>query len=237
MNPSDKFILSQMPGIFVIKEIVGNKSVYRFVNQPFAEAIGFSNPDDAIGLSDCDAKCDAIVDSTEVFYQHDLEVMRGQTLRTLDIYPYVCKQIHGILAIKKPFVDPQGQIQGVLAQGFPLTQTDILRFIARIPDFALIPTRKSQTVAGTYSISSTIKFFDLTKKELECFFYLIRGKSASEIAKILNRSLRTIQTHIEHIKQKCNVTKKSELFELADTYGLLTTIPTSLFSGTEKISL
>ena len=44
----------------------------------------------------------------------------------------------------------------------------------------------------------------LTDREYECVNYLIRGKTAEEIAIILNISKRTVETHVQHIKRKMN---------------------------------
>lgn len=222
---ADEALLRQMPGIFTVKEVAADKSYFSFVNETLADMIGYADPDKLIGLSDCDAKCDEIADNCEVFYEHDRQVMTGKTLKTLDIYPYQSDNIFGILAIKKPLRDQENQIQGVLCQGYPLSKNSIDSIIAMIPDFLTFHNKITQVSATTYQIVEDLDFFNLTKKELECFFYVLRGKSAKEIAGILCRSLKTIHTHIENIKIKCQIHKKSEFFDLAYAYGLLTILP------------
>lgn len=44
----------------------------------------------------------------------------------------------------------------------------------------------------------------LTNREIECVNYLSRGKTAEEMAIILNISKRTVETHISNIKNKMN---------------------------------
>lgn len=44
----------------------------------------------------------------------------------------------------------------------------------------------------------------LTDREYECVNYLIRGKTAEEMAIILNISKRTVETHVKNIKRKMN---------------------------------
>lgn len=51
----------------------------------------------------------------------------------------------------------------------------------------------------------------LTQKEINILRWVIIGKSASEIAILLNANFRTIQQHIENIKIKTNCTKTAEL--------------------------
>ena len=55
--------------------------------------------------------------------------------------------------------------------------------------------------------------FKLTKRENTCLFYMVRGKTAKEIAGLLFISKRTVEKHIEHIKNKFNCTTKSQLIE------------------------
>lgn len=51
----------------------------------------------------------------------------------------------------------------------------------------------------------------LSKKEIQCLYYLVQGKSAAEIATILCRSKRTVEQHIENAKHKLNCHKISQL--------------------------
>ncbi len=59
----------------------------------------------------------------------------------------------------------------------------------------------------------------LTKKEKECIRWMIHGKSAGEIALILNVSVSTIVTHIENIKQKFQCYKQFQLGYLLGRYA------------------
>ncbi len=55
--------------------------------------------------------------------------------------------------------------------------------------------------------------FPLSKRECTCLFYLLRGKTAADIAKLLFISKRTVETHIENIRTKLNCRNKSEIFD------------------------
>lgn len=59
----------------------------------------------------------------------------------------------------------------------------------------------------------------LSHKELECLIYLSIGKTAKEIAKINGLSFRTIEKHIENIKEKSDCHSRSELVRLLH-YGV-----------------
>lgn len=53
----------------------------------------------------------------------------------------------------------------------------------------------------------------LTNKEIICLKYLLLGRQAKNIGLILNCSVRTIEKHIENIKEKFNVNTKTRLIE------------------------
>lgn len=45
----------------------------------------------------------------------------------------------------------------------------------------------------------------LTKRELEIYNLLLNGKSTTEVAKILNISIKTVRNHISNVIQKLDV--------------------------------
>lgn len=63
----------------------------------------------------------------------------------------------------------------------------------------------------------------LSEKEFEVFIHLAKGKSANDIAVILNVSPRTTGTHLYNIKQKLNASTQSDLTLIAIRHGLIET--------------
>lgn len=61
----------------------------------------------------------------------------------------------------------------------------------------------------------------LSNRERECLFYLLRCRTAKEIAQILNISFKTVEMHISHIKEKLNCQTKSKIFDLAVERGII----------------
>jgi DNA-binding CsgD family transcriptional regulator len=51
----------------------------------------------------------------------------------------------------------------------------------------------------------------LTKQQMICAAYLMHSYTAKQIAKIMNLSYRTVENHIETIKQKFSCQDRSEL--------------------------
>ncbi|MFA6036975.1 MAG: helix-turn-helix transcriptional regulator [Legionellales bacterium] len=67
-----------------------------------------------------------------------------------------------------------------------------------------------------------------SNRQSECLYYLLRGKTAPEIAQILSLSKRTVESYIEHIKYKMNVYNKSELIEKSFSLYYQNVIPISI---------
>jgi DNA-binding CsgD family transcriptional regulator len=53
----------------------------------------------------------------------------------------------------------------------------------------------------------------LTNQEINCLELMMRGKTSKMMGKLLNISHRTVETHVEHIKNKLNIQSKPELID------------------------
>ncbi|MFZ9035085.1 MAG: helix-turn-helix transcriptional regulator, partial [Francisellaceae bacterium] len=78
---------------------------------------------------------------------------------------------------------------------------------------------------GTYNGLTIHQGYSLTEKEKQCLYWLLRGKNAREIAKLLFRSPRTIESHIDILKHKFDASSKTVLIDKALNSGVLSMIP------------
>ena len=62
----------------------------------------------------------------------------------------------------------------------------------------------------------------LSKRENECLVYLVRGLTAKETSRQMGISNRTVEEHINRIKNKMGVHKKLEIIANAFKLGLIT---------------
>lgn len=60
-------------------------------------------------------------------------------------------------------------------------------------------------------LQSPDKEFYLSRREVECMSQMIMGKTAKEIARILNISYRTVQTHFDNVKERSGITNIRKL--------------------------
>lgn len=66
-----------------------------------------------------------------------------------------------------------------------------------------------------YPIEAKNNRINLTKREFECLFWCVNGKTAKETARILSLSPRTVEDYIKNIKQKLGCESKIELIDIA----------------------
>lgn len=74
----------------------------------------------------------------------------------------------------------------------------------------------NKTNLKKFHVKVNEKVYELSKREAQCFSYLGQGRTAKEIAQLLNLSPRTVETYIEHIKIKVNILCKSKFIDKYD---------------------
>ena len=89
----------------------------------------------------------------------------------------------------------------------------------------LAPQKQQQFLHATkikhYRLRSFYGTVNITENEIICLLGLLEGETASEIAARLGRSKRTIETHLDHLKQKLDCNSKSELIKKLIAQGFI----------------
>lgn len=198
-------------------------------SQGTAKLIGFNSPEEVIGITDYEYKCKA-AESAPILRQQDRSVIdNGIALRFLDIHPYADGNLKILLTDKMPLRDYNKNIIGSACFMTELNHKILANVIANLTNiYTNIYKTKNKNLNDSYSIIKKYNFNDLTKRESEIIFYLLMGKTARMIAKILYRSHRTIEHHIDNIKYKMNCKTKSDLIMCAIENGFLKCIPEGL---------
>ncbi|MBS0357988.1 MAG: helix-turn-helix transcriptional regulator [Proteobacteria bacterium] len=68
----------------------------------------------------------------------------------------------------------------------------------------------------------------ISRRESQCLYFMLRGKSCSEIALILKIDRRTVEVYVNKLKEKFNCQTKGQLIEKAIMLGYVNMIPESL---------
>lgn len=210
--------LSQlMPGAYFWKK--NRDSVYTDINQDCAALFGFNKKKTMIGFTDEEIPC-RIAEFADLFRQQDKTVMTsGAPLRLLEMHHCAKNQLKIMLNTKNPLRDPKNKIIGTFAYCL-----DITKQVAQIKSLL---TAISAT-EGSFILHQKNNDLDLTTRQMDCLFYLLRGKTSKETAAILGLSSRTIEYYIIQLKNKFSCHTKSELVDFAINKGLLNVIPSCL---------
>jgi DNA-binding CsgD family transcriptional regulator len=236
-NELDLDVLSQMmPEVFLWKKDIN--SVYTAINKDCAELFGIKKGRHFSGFTDHDIPC-KISEFSEQFQQQDKQVIAsGQPLKIIEIHLCSKNQWQVMLNTKNPLRDENNDIVGTFACCINITkQLGQLQHL--FSSMQMIQSAKKSTLnRGSYILhQENIEPF-LTKRQMDCLFYLMRGKTAKETASLLNLSKRTVEYYIAQMKNTFLCHTKSELIDLAISQGFMNIIPDCLYrrSGSQSIT-
>ncbi|MFN7098030.1 MAG: helix-turn-helix transcriptional regulator [Gammaproteobacteria bacterium] len=133
---------------------------------------------------------------------------------------------------KRAVVDSQNNVIGSLGQAVEIIDRKRLNFLKDSLDNCL----------DKYTFNETASFkshmhnpgYTLTTRESECLFYILRGKSAKSIAHVLSISAKTVEFHMENLKNKFDCVSKSQLIERTIELGYGDVLPMSLLPLTQS---
>jgi len=216
-------LATHLPGLANVKDL---NSKFTSFSYDFAQLLGWKSADDSVGKSDYDIPC-KVSEFADKFIAMDQKVFSsGKKLLALDIQKYVSGW-KLILSEKNPLRNDNEEVIASFS-----TCIDVTSFSAFKNYFFLnkFDTQISgeKIKAASYILNELHCPLALTDKQQNCLFYLIRGKSIKEIAKILQISHRTVESHLDSIKIKLNCQYKSEIIEHAIESGFLFYVPKSI---------
>lgn len=225
-------LINQAPGLIVIKD---NQSIIQACSPLLAELSGFDSPEKILGLTDFDMRCDAVAGAEQFVLQDQYAIAHGEHL-SLNIYTYA-DGTKVLMYGEKKAIKQNGEVVGLYNTGYDLTKSSAManRFFSLLDNDGRFLSCDQQK-AFSYVLSDGYEGESLTQAESLCFFYILRGKSNKEIAKILGLSFRTIDGRVESIKQKLCCGSKYQLIEYAHQKGYLSVVLKQLFTH-DQLSL
>ncbi len=219
-------IISQMPGFVAWKTV---DSVYAATNELCAKLAGYKNVDSYLGTKDYDWKCDAVEIADKIIAQDKLVLETKKQWRSFNVLKF-SHSLTYYYSQKSVIYAPNNDILGILFIGTILTDTATLKILNSISQYD--PEKSEKKVQHKiYSISDSAHELHLTRRQEECLFYILRGKNAKTIAKILGLSFRTIEVYINELKVKFQCSCKSSLIEKAIELGYFYRVPISLIKN------
>ena len=223
VDPQLLHMFNQLPGCWGCKD---KDSVYVYANTEFSKIIGVDHHLDCVGITDFDIPSPP-VECAEYFQEQDnLVITTGNRIRVLDIHPYADGNWRAHLFTKTPWKNEQNDIIGTIFSGVELKDTAILEvghWICRAAGL----NKKEQ---ASFNLDIHNQPINLNTRESEVLFLLLYGKKPQYIARVLGISVKTVENHVLHLRDKFNAKSKSELLEHALDLGFGSHIPESMLN-------
>jgi DNA-binding CsgD family transcriptional regulator len=225
MSVINESIIKQTTGSLLVMNV---NSKFLMASDTALKWTGFKAHTALEGASYCDMPC-------KISEEHDVYIAQNQSLiahnTELSILGYYCyanddwKIIFGKKYILK---DQNDKILALVSHFNDITRyniVDLNKFLEITIGKHSVKINRKQV---SYVLNDTYHETLLSKRQSECMFFLLRGKTAKDIAKILRLSPRTVEEYIDQIKSKLNCNTKSDLIEKAIQLGYINIIPKSL---------
>lgn len=199
----------------------------REVTNGVANLIGYEKWEDVYGITDYEVKCPTVLLADE-FRKKDSNVMgHKKTTSGLEVHKFSDGKIHSFLLERSPITDSDNCVIGIFLNMYEANYKYLNRIAIELYQF--VNTIHPNKLGHSFEFTDTNEQYNLSKRENACLYYLIRGKSSSEIGNYLNLSKRTIDDYFDRIKYKMNCNSRSEIIEKCIAEGLIYTIPDPTF--------
>jgi len=163
---------------------------------------------------------------SDLYSTFEMETLAGACYSTIAPSRDYSGENIWFLGNKFQLKNKENQIIGTETHIIEITNPKLIQLNQLLQKIDLYRDKKT----SHYSIGKMKERINLSKRQNECLFFILRGKTTKEIANILNVSIRTIESHLEEIKIKFRCRTKSELIIKAIEEGFMEVIPRSIFS-------
>jgi len=220
-----KNILNSFPGFVIWKN---SQLQFNMMNDTAMRLLNFKSHSDYQEKTEYEVPC-VIEELANYYTAFDQEtVASGKSFKSIQML-----NIGGALSVYlttgSPTKNADNQITGVGIYGLAMTNPGLINFISLTAQKDKKSFHSPQTGNRIYLLNESINNnYNFTSREMECLFFLIRGKTSKEIAKILKISPRTVETYLENIKLKMKCSNKLQVIANAITEDLINLMPLSL---------
>lgn len=199
---------------------------YCFLNQTARRMLGFRVDEDIRGLTHLDIKCRA-AEISHMWIEQE-KIMLDNDIDSMKFISYQCCAKNNWMLVlgEKKIIKRNGE-KYIICYITDITNCnllDISRFLNEGETFNTFSRKQF-----CYTIAENHYLFRFTKRQAECLFYLLRGKSSKQIGIILNISQRTVEEHVEKVRYMMGCASKNQLVEKLILSGFMNFIPQSLF--------
>lgn len=221
-------IYNQSTDCIVWKDLNSN---YKMMNNQYAKLVGFKSSQASFEeLTDFDIPCKA-ADIAEKFIEADRRVIHlGKTLTSIEFCCYTKEEWRIHYDRKSPLRDAAGKIIGIACYAIDVTECPIMRSALALLSITSKKLNPKNIEQNSFRIQKKFDTLGLTSRQSQVLFYMIRGKSSKEIARLLDIEYKTVENHQYKLKSKMDCSTKSQLIEKAFSQGVGFILPQSLLT-------
>ncbi|BDU21164.1 PAS and helix-turn-helix domain-containing protein [Dyella sp. GSA-30] len=218
-------MIDQMPGACGCKN---EHSVFICANEEFKAIAGLRSGDCIVGMTDFDLPGEMAFHA-KTFQEQDRYVLENQVpITTFNVYRMKCARINAYLVNKKPFFDQEAQARGILMHLTDMSALNVGLLGPYHQESGRVFGGHRSPLGVSYVIAGGDTDLDITRREYEVLFFLLRGATAKRIGQFLSISSRTVEQYVTILKEKFEVLTKQELIEKAILMGYYYVMPDSV---------
>lgn len=217
-------VMDQSPGFF---GVLSTDSKLLTVNTVGLEWIGLNDKTFVSGIGYEDLPCPVAEHANFFIWQDSLVKKNEKPVYFLGCYCYADQNWRIIFGKKYMIKGEEGEPLGIVSHFDDITSyrmADLNRFLVHSAE----KSTNHNEQQFCFILEDYFQPNRLSTRELECLFFLLRGKTTKVIARILNLSPRTVESYIDQVKSKLACASKEELIEKAIHEGYQSVLPFSL---------
>lgn len=214
IGPSVASVLNLPLSIYLL-DMQGNT---RKMNHEGAFVCGFQSTSDSIGkslyeVSKTDSANLLINNCTDVIVSNKIKLFDEENTRKDNTK-------NQFLSIKSPWYDDQCNIIGTFGCSIVLGKHPLADSLSLLKQLGFLSNDNLNPLQKDLITDPTINGVYLSKREMECLRFAVRGHTAKRTAQILGISYRTVEEYLDNIKYKLGAKSKACLIEMAIDYFL-----------------
>ena len=209
--------LNKLPGNTLIKDSAGR---YLVGNDRLARVLGWRSARDLEGKSDYDIPGTA-QERAESYITDDRLILASKIAKEFIGFFDFGDETKRLLFCRKQPYHLDGGLVGLSVHSCEVSPQLFRQVVERVGGLDLnFPIELKETPYNNP--------LSLSDRQLECLCLFLRGRTAREIAEILELSVRTIEKYLESLKNRLCVESRSELFDAAYDLNYQYIVPRSL---------
>ncbi len=228
LNPSSRLYLSEiekipshLPALFGWKDV---ESRYMGISEHMISFSGLGTRDLLLGKQDCDIA--QFSPKASSYMEWDQIAMKVKPVQMIEKCAVANSEFIDTFTIKIPiYRDKTDKVIGIFYYAIPTKDYNNHYLIANL----CVGSKSAITLSGSnYQLIHHDQTIYLTEQESMLLYYYLRGRTAKEIACVLDLSKRTIDAYIETIKSKLHCRTRSHIVDLVIENGMFDFLPKKL---------